>query len=131
MQESVPEKFSQSELSDLVCDVSLSKESAELHASRLNEKCLLAQDMKVTFYENRDAEFISFFEENDNLVYCTNTENVLLCLSVQACNPVEWRLFLASSKCSLKCVLLRNTNKYASIPIGHSKVLKEKYNAIK
>ena len=41
VQESVPKTFSQSELNDLVLDLSLSKESAELLASRLNEKHLL------------------------------------------------------------------------------------------
>ena len=131
VQESVSETFSQSELNDLVRDLSLSKESAELLASRLNEKHLLARDTKVTFYRNRDVEFILFFEENGDLVYCTNTENVLLCLDAQAYNPAEWRLFLDSSKRSLKCVLLHNTSTYTSIPIGHSTVLKEKYNAIK
>ena len=84
MQESVPERFSQSELNDLVRELSLSKESAELLASRVNEKHLLARDTKVTFYRNRDAELIPFFEENDDLVFCTNTENVLLCLDIQA-----------------------------------------------
>ena len=131
VQESVSETFSQTELNDLVRELSLSKKSAELLASRLNQRHLLARDTKATFYRNRDAEFIPFFEENNNLVYCTNTENVLLCPGVQAYNPAEWRLFLDSSKRSLKCVLLHNTNTYASIPIGHSTVLKEKYNAIK
>ena len=32
---------------------------------------------------------------------------------------------------SLKCVLLHNTNTYASIPIGHSTTLKEKHDSIK
>ena len=100
-------------------------------ASRLDERHYLARDTKVTFYRNRDTEFIPFFEENNDLVYCTNMENVLLCLGVQAYNLAEWRLFLDSSKCSLKCVLLHNTITYASIPVGNSTVLKEKYNAIK
>jgi hypothetical protein len=115
----------------LVRDLGLSKESSELLASRLNEKHLLSRDTKVTFYRNRDAEFIQFFEETDNFVYCTESANVLLSLGVPAYNPKEWRLFIDSSKRSLKCVLLHNTNIYASIPIGHSTVLKEKYDAIK
>ena len=102
VQESVPETFSQSKFNGLVRDLSLSKESAELLASRFNEKHLVTRDTKVTFYRNRDTEFIPFFEENDDLVYCTNMENVLLCLGVQAYNPAEWRLFLDSSKRSLK-----------------------------
>ena len=45
-------------------------------------------------------------------------------------NPNEWRLFIDSSKRSLKCVLLHNGNKYGSIPIGHSVSMKEEYEQI-
>ena len=46
--------------------------------------------------------------------------------------PQDWRrLFIEGSKRSLKCVVLHNGNKYASIPIGHSIKLKEGYNNIK
>lgn len=41
--------------------------------------------------------------------------------------PADWRLFIDSSKISLKVVLLYNGNRYAPIPIGHSTHLKEKY----
>ena len=37
----------------------------------------------------------------------------------------DWRLFIDSSKRSLKAVLLHNGNKFASIPIAHSTKLKE------
>lgn len=43
----------------------------------------------------------------------------------------EWRLFIDSSKVSLKCVLLHNGNKFASFPIGHSVQLKESYSTMK
>ena len=46
-------------------------------------------------------------------------------------DPNSWRLFMDSSKRSLKYVLLHSTNKYASIPTGHSTTLKEKYDPIK
>ena len=46
-------------------------------------------------------------------------------------NPQEWRLFIDSSVRSLKCVLLLNGNKYASIPIGHSISMREEYDSIK
>lgn len=42
----------------------------------------------------------------------------------------DWRLFIDSSKRSLKCVLLHNGNQYGSIPIGHSTKLTEHYPAI-
>ena len=47
------------------------------------------------------------------------------------CSPADWRLFIDSSKGTLKCVLPHITNVYGSIPKGHSKSLKEKYDAIK
>ena len=46
-------------------------------------------------------------------------------------NPDELRLFIDSSKRSLKCVLLHNGNTFACVPIGHSVVLKEHYPIVK
>ena len=46
-------------------------------------------------------------------------------------NPVEWRLFIDSSKRSLKCVLLQNGNRLACAPIGHSVIVKELYLNVK
>jgi len=43
----------------------------------------------------------------------------------------EWRLFIDSSKRSLKCVLLHNGNLFGSVPIGHSVPLCEDYGDIK
>ena len=43
----------------------------------------------------------------------------------------EWRLIIDSSKRSLKCVLLHNGNRYASLPFGHSTKLMEAYSNIK
>ena len=131
VEESTPVKFTQGELNDLVRDLGLSKEAAELLASRLNEKHLLTTESNVTFYRNRDTEFAPFFAESDDFVYCTDAKNVVLTLGLPLYNPIEWRLFLDSSKRSLKAVLLNNTNVYAPIPIGHSTVLKEQYDAIK
>ena len=45
--------------------------------------------------------------------------------------PEDWRLFIDSSKKSLKCVLLHNSNGFASIPIAPSTNLKEEYDNIK
>ncbi|KAI6653940.1 hypothetical protein LOD99_3116 [Oopsacas minuta] len=46
-------------------------------------------------------------------------------------NPNEWRLFIDSSKRSLKCLLLHNGNKFACVSIGHSVILKEHYATVK
>ena len=50
-------------------------------------------------------------------------------MSGKICNPLEWRLFIDSSKISLKAVLLQNGNVYPSVPIAiaHTFHMKEKY----
>ena len=63
-----PQCFSQAELSNLVRDLNLSKESSEILASRLKEKNLLESGTLVTHYRNQDAEFSSFFKQTTDLV---------------------------------------------------------------
>ena len=67
-----PHPFSQNERNDLVRDLNLSKSSAELLASRLKEKSLLSHGTLITFYRNRHQEFLNFFFEEKDLVYCTD-----------------------------------------------------------
>jgi hypothetical protein len=40
-------------------------------------------------------------------------------------NAPEWRLFIDSSKVTLKAVLLHNGNKYPSVPLAHVVNMKE------
>ena len=80
VEEITPVKFTESELNDLVRDLGLSKDAAELLASRLNEKHLLARDTMVSYHRNRDAEFTPFFAEIDDLAYCAEAENVFFLL---------------------------------------------------
>ena len=46
-------------------------------------------------------------------------------------DPDEWRLFIDSSKTSLRAVLLHNGNVLPSIQVGHAVHLKEKYDNMK
>ena len=64
-------------------------------------------------------------------MYCADIAQLLLKLGVPQYEPKIWRLFIDSSKRSLKCVLLHNGNQFASVPIAHSTTLKEKYEAVK
>lgn len=100
-------------------------------ASRLNEKGLLHRSASVTFYRNREKILLQFFTEEEDMVFCNNVSGLLHCMGVSEYRKTDWRLFIDSSKKSLKCVLLHNGNVYAAIPIGHSTTLKEKYEAIK
>ena len=123
----VPQRFNQAELSDLLRDLNLSKESSEVLVSRLKEKNLLESGTLVTYYRNQDAEFSPFFRRTRDLVCFSYPERVLFVLGVGQYNASDWRLFIDSSKQSLKCVLLHNTNEYASIPIENPTILKEKH----
>ena len=46
-------------------------------------------------------------------------------------NPADWRLFIDSSKTSLKVMLLLNENIKPSIPVGYSILRKETYSTMK
>jgi hypothetical protein len=56
-----PQLFAQRELNDLLRDLELSKEKAELLSSRPQEKNLLASGTLVMSYRSRDQEFTPFF----------------------------------------------------------------------
>jgi len=49
----------------------------------------------------------------------------------QQYNPVQWRLFIDSSKKSLKVVLLHNVNNFPSVTLAHAANMKESYENIK
>ena len=70
--------------------------------------------------------YASFFDM-ENKCYCKNIPGLFIPLGLPH-NPSDWRLFIDSSKQSLKGVLLHNRNKYFCIPIAHSVHLKESYD---
>ena len=123
--------YSQSELNDLIRDLNLPKQSAEVLASRLQEKYLLKADTSVSFHRNREEKLRKYFHSNGQFVYCTDVEGLLLAMALSAYRSNDWRLFIDSSKRSRKCVLLHNGNQYRSVPIGHSVTLKKNYENIK
>lgn len=130
-----PQTYNQAELNDLVRDLGLAKEASELLASSLKKKNLLAKGTKITFYRTRNEEFQQYFSEKSfsegKLVYCNNIEGLMNELKPKAYKGHEWRLFIDSSKRSLKGVLLHNTNRYAPIPVAHSTTMKEAYKSLK
>ena len=71
------------------------------------------------------------FSEDNRFVYCNNIAGLLSQLGITLYTPADWRLFLDSSKRSLKCVLLHNGNVHGAVPVGHSVHLREEHNDIK
>ena len=124
-----PNRFNQDDLRDLIRDLNLPKEIAELLASHLKDRNVLQAKTNVTFYRNREGNFLPFFKQYEEIVVCNDAE--LLESDIVHYEANSRRLFIYSSKRSLKCVLLHNTNEYASIPLGHSVTLKEKCEPVK
>ena len=86
-------EFNRLELNDLVRDLDLSKQAAEILASRLNKKHVLHSSAKVSFYINRDEFFLHYFKEEKQLVYGDNVPGLLGELGIPSYNSEEWRLF--------------------------------------
>ena len=66
----------------------------------------------------------------ENLLFHDNIEGLITTMGTSYI-LLEWRVFIDSSKRSMKYVLLHNGNKLAFIPIGHSIQMKETYENIK
>jgi len=125
-----PHLLTQCELNDLVRDLKLSKINAELLGSRLKGWNLLRHDTKVCVYRNRQKDFQDFYSECDGLAYCNNISAVMNALDHEH-NATEWRLFIDSSKASLKAVLLYNGNTLPSVPVAYATNMKETYENMK
>ncbi|GBN32708.1 hypothetical protein AVEN_232875-1 [Araneus ventricosus] len=123
-----PQLFTKMELIDLERDLGLSKVSAEMLGSRLKRK---KSDSCWNMYcfVQKPGTRIHFHTFSYFLVYCIDIIVLMLKIGVKYHND-EWRLFIDTSKRSLKAVLLHNGNNYASVLVGHSIHLKECYENI-
>jgi len=63
-------------------------------------------------------------------VFCIDVRSVMEVLGREY-NPDQWRLFIGSSKVSLKVVLLHNGNRLPSVPLAHAANMKESYESMK
>ncbi|GFO50462.1 hypothetical protein PoB_007696700 [Plakobranchus ocellatus] len=125
-----PHFLSQEDLNDLCRDLYLSQRQSEILASRLKEWNLVQAGVKSSGFRQRGADAASFFSTKDSLCFCSDIKGLFGYLGMNH-DPAEWRLFIDSSKRSLKAVLLHNGNKYSSVPVGHSVHLTENYENMK
>ncbi|UYV77381.1 hypothetical protein LAZ67_15000800 [Cordylochernes scorpioides] len=127
---SEPHLLTQGDLNDLVRDLDLSKKQSELLGSRLKGWNLLHKGTKVCFFRKRQDEFQDFYSQENDLVYCNDVVSLMEALGHDH-DTEEWRLFIDSSKISLKAVLLHNGNKFPSVPIAQASNMKETYENMK
>ena len=92
-----PNRFNQDYLSDLIRDLNLPKETAELLASHLKDRNILQTKTNVTFYRNREGNFLPYFKQYEEIVVCNDVELLLMELGIVHYEANSWRLFIDSS----------------------------------
>jgi len=112
-------RITQEELSDLIRDLDLPKCKAELLGSRMQQWKLLKENVRIFVYFKRYEDLVQFFKMERGLFSYIDIDGLMQTLNINHI-PLDWRLFIDSSKLSLKAVLLHNSNTLPSIPVGHS-----------
>ncbi|GFY34201.1 uncharacterized protein TNCV_2505041 [Trichonephila clavipes] len=113
---SEPHLLTQEDLEDLIRDLKLSKKQSEMFGSRLKGWNLLQRNTKICTYRSRHSQCKDYFSEENGLVFCNDISSLMETFGSEH-NPIEWRLFIDSSKTSSKAVLLHNGNKFPSIQV--------------
>lgn len=125
-----PQLVNQEFLNDLIRDLKLDVRRAELLGSRLKERNLCTDDVRITAQRKRSTDLHKWFSKKKDLTFCENINAVLEYLDYPT-DHEEWRLFIDSSKRSLKGVLLHNGNLYSAVPIAYSTQTAETYDSLK
>ena len=88
--------FNQAELNNLVRELRLSKECAQLLGLRLEQRNLLESCTKYNFYGNRQIYFQEFFtsDEKFSQVYCKNISDLIEVFFNISYDPKDWKLFI-------------------------------------
>ena len=123
-------RITQEELNDLIRDRDLPKCKAELLGSQLQQWNLLKDNVRISVYRKMYEDLVQLFKMDRGLVACTDIDGLMQTLTINHI-PLDWRLFIDSSKLSLKAVLLHNGNTLPSFPVGHSVHNKESYENMK
>ena len=125
-----PISINDSELSDLASDLNLPNVKAELLASRLKQLNLLQSGVNICSFCTREQSLAKFVSMKGELVYCTDVCGIMQEFGYSH-TPEELRLFIDSSKLSLKAILLPNGNMLPSISVGYTAHMKETYENVK
>ena len=77
--------------------------------------------------QHKGSRFLHFYSKEGDLVFCNDIAGLLVVIGTSKYSSEDLRLFIDSSKTSLKIVLLNNGNRFAPVPTK----IKVKYLAIK
>lgn len=116
--------FDSESLDYFVRILGLTQTKSEIAASLLNERNLLDEGVKITSFRTRSKHLQRLFTMEDNVIFCNNVVELFVELKFEY-KPDEWRLFIDSSKESLKAALINKGKRLPTIPIAYSTKLKE------
>jgi len=81
--------------------------------------------MSENFFVSQPSSAVgAFCRKEDDFVFCYDLDGLMNALGIKH-DPQEWRLFIDSSKLSLKAVLLHNGNHRPSVPVGFAVHMKK------
>ena len=99
--ESAPLFINEERLNDLVRDLYLSKKKAEILGSRLQQWNLLEPGTTISSFRSRNQNLAGHHASAENIYYFKGIGGLMSELGCEH-NPADWRLFIDSSKTSLK-----------------------------
>jgi hypothetical protein len=83
----------------------------------------------VCFYHGHHEEFNDFYSQEDGVMFCNDVCSIMEVLGHEY-NPDQWRLFIDSSKVSLKVVLHHDGNRFPSVHLAYAANMKESYESM-
>lgn len=119
-------------MDNIVRKLNLSQKGAETSARELKKAKVLDKNVKVSGYRYREEPFVSFFTASDDNKYtfCHDINGLMNAKGISYSSN-EWRLFIDSSKSSLKGVLLFHDNSLKPVPVFYAVEMSETYASMK
>jgi len=96
----------------------------------MKQRKYLDDCLKITLYLYRQKNLEEFFTMEGTLGACKGVDGLFKALNMSHCSD-EWKLFMDSSKVSLKDVLPHNGNVLPSIPVAYAFGIKESDDSMK
>lgn len=128
-----PKAIPENEMDKIVAELGLTQRKSERLTVFLKGYNVLDPKFNVTEYRKRQQDFQNLYNINvaKTYAYCSDAYILMLAMFIERpYNPEEWRLFIDSSKNSLKVVLLHVSNKVPSIPLAYSTETKETHEVL-
>ncbi|CAN2390398.1 hypothetical protein PRIEUP_LOCUS434 [Pristimantis euphronides] len=86
-------------MNDLVRDLNLPKDAAELLGSRLKSRNLLLPGVPFSWFRHREKELVPYFAQEDKLVYCIDVKSLMGQFKIKY-YLAQWYIFIDQKKVS-------------------------------